>query len=634
MRELLKYIEQRIKNRPVISLIAFVSTIVLCAALFFGMAFLARTSDSFRESGGKDNYVLKNYDEINDLRATRRDEKIYFDFIEIPLPQAIGIKVDLRVVMKDPYMDIILDKGDIYEVAFFMDNVFMDKILIDTQGKSLHNIDLSSKLISSGYDSVVIKPLEGKHFGAAYINFYQAKEQKLSLEDIPNQRVYLTTDGEENNRPYDVTGLQTSFVDYQNGELVLEILSVHQMNITANHIQNGKGKIIGTFEESTEIPPFDKSADLDKQYKNYVVKDVKEEDVLNKGSLYISYRIQGAAEDTISKIYPFDRYNHELFNSTNVRMDDNIYEFDFINIQDDILTFTGENITIDRTMFIPKGYVLKIDEGQRINLINGAYIVSRSSVLAEGTEEKPVHITTDDGTGRGIVFIQAENKSELRNVVFTNLNTPASGAWILTGAVTFYESDVVIDSCVFRDNVCEDALNTVRSDFEVKNSRFENTFADAFDSDFCVGVVKDCSFVGTGNDGVDFSTSTVSVLDTAFLNIGDKAISGGEKSTIDFKNIRVNGAEVGVTSKDTSVITGQGADIRNVTIGFAMYRKKPEFNGGKIDVFDATLNGSIGIDYIIEKGSELKLDGKLVLRRAAPKENILIEKLINGEPIT
>ena len=108
-------------------------------------------------------------------------------------------------------------------------------------------------------------------------------------------------------------------------------------------------------------------------------------------------------------------------------------------------------------------------------------------------------------------------------------------------------------------NRAEDALNVVRSNFKLKNVTIKNTTSDAFDSDFSKGTVVGGIFenIGSqgGGDGIDVSGSEVTVTNSSFENISDKGISVGENSNLKATNIDIKNANIGVASKDGSLLT-------------------------------------------------------------------------------
>ncbi len=269
-----------------------------------------------------------------------------------------------------------------------------------------------------------------------------------------------------------------------------------------------------------------------------------------------------------------------------------------------LILFENKNYLIEHPLVIPKDKKVVIEPGAHLKFKNKAFLLSFSAIDMRGDEEEPIVIESLDDHSGAVVVMQASAPSLVRYVLFKNQNTVAYKGWNLTGAVTFYESDVKIIACHFIDNRCEDALNTVRSNFELGSSKFKNIFGDAFDADFCKGTVSKCSFQDIGNDALDFSTSTIKITDTNMDGVGDKAISAGERATIFAKNINVNKANIGFASKDQSMLTLDLVNLRATAKGFTAYQKKPEFGAATIHLKRHTMV-DVKYPFIIEAGSVL-----------------------------
>lgn len=382
------------------------------------------------------------------------------------------------------------------------------------------------------------------------------------------------------------------------------------------------------FEDNILLDP--SSGDL--VFHTYTFDDVDAKLLKNMSSVYISYMYDDFIERQVP-IVPLKRYDRELFASTDVITTDNLDEFDFILMDEEYVSFSGDYVTIDRPMFIPQGHKLMIYEGQTIDLQNNAYIHLRDAIMAVGSDISKTSIISTDSTGRGIFVSNAPTKSNLSHITFDGLDAPKNGVWQLTGAVTFYKSDVDISDCVFRNNICEDMLNIVNSTFEIVNTGFESTFADAFDSDFCSGTIRDSYFLDTGNDGLDVSGSTVTATSIDFRRIGDKAISGGENSKVTVDNINIYDTQIGIASKDMSLVTGKDVTIENMVVGITLYQKKDEFGPANIRLDNLTLLGNIDLSYLIQSGSSLTIDDEYITPKDSSKESLLFDKMINGEPL-
>ena len=285
-----------------------------------------------------------------------------------------------------------------------------------------------------------------------------------------------------------------------------------------------------------------------------------------------------------------------------------------IKVEGNQVIFDG-NYQFFSDVVIPDSMLVLARPGTKIDLKNGAAFFSFSPIYFEGNENSLVVITSSDKSANGFNVLQASEKSSLKYVQFSNLSSIKKAGWQTPAAVTFYESDIDFDHCTFKENVnCDDALNVVRSTFDAQNCWFENTFADAFDSDFCRGKVINCTFKNIGNDAIDFSGSRVFISDCKMSVIGDKAISGGEHSNLEVSSCSIEKANIGVASKDLSELTLDKITMNTTIYGLVAFVKKPEYGPAKITINNLKMKKNI-VFHQIEEGSSLMLNGKKIQGR-------------------
>ncbi len=282
----------------------------------------------------------------------------------------------------------------------------------------------------------------------------------------------------------------------------------------------------------------------------------------------------------------------------------------FIKIEGKEILFSGEQ-KITAPVIIPKGYRVIFKPGTKIDFTDSAFLISWSPVFLEGTENKPVKIYSSDGTANGFTVLQADERSKINYAVFDNLNTLNYKGWILTGGVTFYESDVDISNSNIQNNNCEDAINIVRSDFNVTGCRFDNIFSDAFDSDFCTGKASGITFTNILNDAIDFSGSEITIDSIKVFGAKDKGISGGEDSHLIVKNTDISNCNIGIASKDKSVVKVFNSSVHNCNYGMTAFRKKPEFGEATI-ITHLLIYHNNNTLHLIEEGSQLILNDTLI----------------------
>ncbi|MDA3884997.1 MAG: CotH kinase family protein [Candidatus Delongbacteria bacterium] len=278
-----------------------------------------------------------------------------------------------------------------------------------------------------------------------------------------------------------------------------------------------------------------------------------------------------------------------------------------LNSKDRTIKFKTGKHTIDNFIKIPKGYKVIIEAGTELNFRDSAFLLSYSPMNVKGTDDSPVKISSDK-TG-GIAIFDCDSTSLIRNVIFEGLSYPRSDEWKLTGAVTFYKSPVIIENTKFIDNLSEDYLNIKQAKFKISNSTFQNISSDAFDADFCDGIIEDSKFEIITNDAIDISGTNVYCKNIEVNDAGDKGFSAGEKSSMQLEQVKIYNSEIAVASKDLSTVKINNIDIKNCKLGYAAYQKKSEWGPGKITSENSIFSGS-GKETLIEKKSTIILNGK------------------------
>jgi hypothetical protein len=182
------------------------------------------------------------------------------------------------------------------------------------------------------------------------------------------------------------------------------------------------------------------------------------------------------------------------------------------------------------------------------------------------------------------------------------------GGWILTGGITFYESDVTLNQSHIINTQAEDAINVIRSEYLFNESEFGFTGSDAFDGDFTSGEITGCHFHNIGGDAIDVSGSEVSITDTTFVDIGDKAISAGEESVVSASDLYIDSAGIGVASKDLSNVTLDQVQIINAQhAGLAAYIKKPVYGPATIQATNTDISDT-ETPTLVQTGSRISLN--------------------------
>ena len=275
------------------------------------------------------------------------------------------------------------------------------------------------------------------------------------------------------------------------------------------------------------------------------------------------------------------------------------------------LFLKNENSIIREKIIIPENFLVQLSEGQSIDFIETGSIFSYSPFEINGTKEKLVRIYSSDSSGQGLHLIQGNSTSKVNYLEFINqssfLDSNKNNRRILPSAFTVYEGKVSINHCIFKNLTSEDAVNLFRCKYDFVDSKIENTFSDALDADFSTGKINNSYFINCGNDGVDISGGFLSLTNSYFNNILDKAISAGEESVLNASNCIIENSDMGLISKDLSIADSKNNIFSNCEIAYCAFQKKGEFGPGNITVKkDSLINCSIA--HLIETKSKLVIN--------------------------
>jgi hypothetical protein len=445
--------------------------------------------------------------------------------------------------------------------------------------------------------------------------------------DLPTEKLYENQEYIRNTLFPAVDEIATYYTKKENGLLNVHIRNQQYLPVEVSFL-SWRDSIF--FYPEKQIIIDSKEKDATEQVEQYGFKiplDVVWTDSLIP-ELKIYYGLLGSKSNKkYSVVFPWayeDRIDHI---GNPVAKVANYKSFDFIkdNNANEIISIPAGKWTISEDLIIPKNKRFHFEAGANIDLINSARIISYSPLYSLGEEDKPVFVTSSDTTSKGIMVINADQRSGLTHTEFKFLSHPTENGWQLPGAITFYESPVDIKNCTFSDNkLGDDFLNIVRTDFSMDNALFKNINADAFDCDFCTGSITNSVFINIGNDAVDISGTKIKIHEISMDKIGDKGLSAGENSEMEVSLATISNAEIGVTSKDQSTVIMSDIKLQNCRIGITLFQKKSEFGPAFMTGHQIEIENS-EIPYLVEKNSSLTIDGMII-----PSNRDNVKKILYG----
>ena len=274
---------------------------------------------------------------------------------------------------------------------------------------------------------------------------------------------------------------------------------------------------------------------------------------------------------------------------------------------------------VDGSISLPKGVELILPAGTQLGFEPKAVLVVRGAVRFQGTPAEPVvlrgHATTDGfGPWQGMAVFNEGSEAQWSHVQVVGTTGVDLENWHLTGGVTIYQGQVSISDTEFVGNRAEDALNLIHTSFTLNGTSVRDAISDGIDVDFGSGTVTGGEISGIGwvggGDAIDFSGATASITGTSFRQIGDKAISVGEGSTVRVSDITVHKAGAGAVVKDGSYLAVDGARMSEISNAALMaYIKKSEYGGAVLEAYSVSSSDVSRLAHV-QVGNILRIDGE------------------------
>ena len=180
----------------------------------------------------------------------------------------------------------------------------------------------------------------------------------------------------------------------------------------------------------------------------------------------------------------------------------------------------------------------------------------------------------------------------------------------LTGCLSFINMNLSGIEINAINSTCEDAVNLINVSGDINNINIKNSFSDGLDVDFSNLNIKNINIDLALNDCVDFSHGEYKIEKLHLSNCGDKALSVGEKSKLEMKEIVATKSKFGIASKDSSIVEVETAKFENLDTCLTAYKKKQEFEGGVIKLKKMSCN-YLNKEIILDKYSVINLANKI-----------------------
>jgi hypothetical protein len=269
---------------------------------------------------------------------------------------------------------------------------------------------------------------------------------------------------------------------------------------------------------------------------------------------------------------------------------------------------------VDGHLILPEDAGLTLPAGTTLHFEARRGIIARGPLIFRGTAEAPVVLEGPIGPRRsdlwsGVYLIESTRPSTWTHVVVRNTGGFERKKWELAGGAVFRKTHFEIEDCRFTGTLSDDALNAVRSTFEIRNVTITDSLSDGFDADYSSGSIEAGAIERAAGDAIDLGGSAVEIRGTRIANIRDKAISVGERSRLIAQFLSIDHVGIGIASKNGSYAEVSDSTFRNISdVALVTYTNRGEFGPGTLI---ATGNDIRNADLVAlaQSGNRIVVDG-------------------------
>lgn len=264
-------------------------------------------------------------------------------------------------------------------------------------------------------------------------------------------------------------------------------------------------------------------------------------------------------------------------------------------------------VTLTDNLFVEPGQRLVVRPGTRLRLAEGISIAARGLVQIVGTAEEPIIVERSNSNHAwGVIAIQgpATTGSEIAYTRISGgsvqriFNIDYSGMVSVHWAGDFHLRNSWLGQNVQGD----DTLHVTHTHVTINDGDFSNCFGDCVDFDYVSGSIVGLQIQNAGNDGIDFMTSQVDIMETSIDGAVDKGVSIGEASKISLSDLSVHNTKTGIAVKDRSRVVLRDSSLEKNFVAVDVYAKNWRYGGPGTVEFENTTFGDNEVDLRTAKG--------------------------------
>lgn len=345
-----------------------------------------------------------------------------------------------------------------------------------------------------------------------------------------------------------------------------------QMECFVNEILTiSKGKEI-KFEEILELEKINVS------YENFTNKEFYEKNLKIRPPIY-KYN---SNMDNLQKChYDFENKKWNKCEKKNKDFIKKAFEGNDLAFKSPYFNYTIP-IDIDYKPSVKESFFLINANKKNININVGKNEIGYIKLIAKDSD---ITLNLEDNTAFALIYGSNIENTKITSRIKKNKKLEVDSRYnekLLTACTTFLDSQIKNSQINTKNCNNEDAINFIRVEGNKVSLNISNSSYDAFDADFSNVNFDNIYIKNSGNDCIDVSSGIYNFRILMVENCNDKGVSVGERSITAIEKISIHNSNIGIASKDSSVVYLSNILSKNVSKCLSVYQKKQEYGIGTI----------------------------------------------------
>ncbi|HRH37378.1 MAG TPA: right-handed parallel beta-helix repeat-containing protein [Flavobacteriales bacterium] len=273
--------------------------------------------------------------------------------------------------------------------------------------------------------------------------------------------------------------------------------------------------------------------------------------------------------------------------------------------------------TLDKTVVLPGDYRCLAIAPLKLNIINGAELISRSPLLWKGEEEMPIEIFSSDSSSHGVHVVGADGMSRLSNVTFSNLSRYKYDQE-RSGDVTFYQSNATIDHCIFRGTGAT-LLDASVGTITISGSRFIGA-SDQLETHYAQVKLDGVRFERAKDDAISVEGGEAKLSKIDIDRIGGVGVKATKLAKVEAQGLSIHDAKTACEGREAAHVHISGSRVDDVELISLAKKREMRYGPVVIELDKVDVKG-VKAEHDCGEGSTVKVDGNKVAEEKTAKKD-------------